>query len=167
MIRGLDGSVEYRAHFRWALLLVLAVFLVLAGRLFHLQVLEGSRYANLAWMGHVTRDVVPAPRGAIVDREGRPLAVDMEVADLMVVPHYLKAPADYGAEHLAGKTAQFEATLKKVEAPTLPEVNADFAREFGIAFSLGFAELTEEEGRTRRFNTQVIVGKDGKIVGLF
>ncbi len=42
-------------------------------------------------------------------------------------------PADYGAEHLAGKTAQFEATLKKVEAPTLPEVNADFAREFGIA----------------------------------
>ncbi|MBN9428254.1 MAG: trigger factor [Burkholderiales bacterium] len=42
-------------------------------------------------------------------------------------------PADYGAEHLAGKTAQFEATLKKVEAPALPEVNADFAREFGIA----------------------------------
>ncbi|HOU53222.1 MAG TPA: penicillin-binding transpeptidase domain-containing protein [Myxococcota bacterium] len=94
MIRGLDGSVEYRAHFRWALLLVLGVFLVLAVRLFHLQVLEGTRYANLAWMGHVTRDVIPAPRGAIVDREGRPLAVDMEVADLMVVPHYLKEPAE-------------------------------------------------------------------------
>ena len=42
---------------------------------------------------------------------------------------------------------------------TAPLFNA--AREFGIAFSLGFAELTEEEGRTRRFNTQIIVGKDG------
>ncbi|MGD9942829.1 MAG: trigger factor [Burkholderiaceae bacterium] len=42
-------------------------------------------------------------------------------------------PADYGAENLAGKTAQFEATLKKVEAPTLPEIDAGFAREFGIA----------------------------------
>jgi len=48
---------------------------------------------------------------------------------------------------------------------TAPLFNA--AREFGIAFSLGFAELTEEEGRTRRFNTQVIVGKDGKILGKY
>jgi len=48
---------------------------------------------------------------------------------------------------------------------TAPLFNA--AREFGIAFSLGFAELTEEEGRTRRFNTQVIVGKDGRIVGKY
>lgn len=31
-------------------------------------------------------------------------------------------PENYGAEHLAGKTAQFELTVKKVEAPQLPEV---------------------------------------------
>jgi N-carbamoyl-D-amino-acid hydrolase len=48
---------------------------------------------------------------------------------------------------------------------TAPLFNA--ARDFGIGFSLGFAELAEEEGRTRRFNTQIIVGKDGKIVGKY
>lgn len=38
------------------------------------------------------------------------------------------------------------------------------ARELGLAFTLGFAELTEEDGRARRFNTQILVGKDGRIV---
>jgi trigger factor len=41
-------------------------------------------------------------------------------------------PADYGSENLAGKTAQFEVTLKKVEAPKLPEVNAEFATQLGV-----------------------------------
>lgn len=48
---------------------------------------------------------------------------------------------------------------------TAPLFNA--ARELGMAFTLGFAELTEEEGRTRRFNTQILVGKDGRIVGKY
>ena len=41
-------------------------------------------------------------------------------------------PADYGSENLAGKTAQFEVTLKQVEAPKLPEVNAEFATQLGV-----------------------------------
>jgi len=42
-------------------------------------------------------------------------------------------PADYGSEQLSGKTAQFEITVKKVEQPVLPPVDADFARQFGVA----------------------------------
>jgi predicted amidohydrolase len=45
---------------------------------------------------------------------------------------------------------------------TAPLFNA--ARELGLAFTLGFAELTEEAGRTRRFNTQILVGRDGRIL---
>ena len=37
------------------------------------------------------------------------------------------------------------------------------ARRLGIGFCLGFAELTEEEGRTRRFNTSIIVDKSGAV----
>lgn len=48
---------------------------------------------------------------------------------------------------------------------TAPLFNA--AREFGMGFMLGFAELVEEGGRTRRFNTQIIVDKSGKIVGKY
>lgn len=42
-------------------------------------------------------------------------------------------PEDYHAAHLAGKTVQFEVTVKKVEAPKLPEVDADFAKALGVA----------------------------------
>ncbi|MFY8112788.1 MAG: N-carbamoyl-D-amino-acid hydrolase [Rhabdaerophilum sp.] len=38
------------------------------------------------------------------------------------------------------------------------------ARELGLAFTLGFAELVEEADRIRRFNTQILVGKDGRIL---
>ncbi len=42
-------------------------------------------------------------------------------------------PADYGAAELAGKTAQFDVLVKKVEAPRLPEVDAAFATQLGVA----------------------------------
>jgi trigger factor len=41
-------------------------------------------------------------------------------------------PDDYPAEHLKGQTAQFALSVLKVEEPRLPDVDADFARAFGI-----------------------------------
>jgi predicted amidohydrolase len=43
----------------------------------------------------------------------------------------------------------------------------DLAREHGVGFYLGYAERIEEEGRTRRFNTAILVGPDGRIVGKY
>jgi len=42
-------------------------------------------------------------------------------------------PADYQAADLAGSTVQFEMTVKKVEAPVVPEIDAEFARQLGVA----------------------------------
>ncbi len=41
-------------------------------------------------------------------------------------------PDDYNAENLAGKEAEFSISMKKIEAPELPEVDEDFAKAFGI-----------------------------------
>jgi trigger factor len=41
-------------------------------------------------------------------------------------------PEDYHAKHLAGQQVQFEITVKRVEGPVLPEINADFARALGV-----------------------------------
>jgi predicted amidohydrolase len=43
----------------------------------------------------------------------------------------------------------------------------DLAKHHGVGFYLGFAELTREDGRTRRFNTAILVGPDGRIVGKY
>ena len=44
----------------------------------------------------------------------------------------LTFPADYQAE-LANKTVQFTATVKVVNAPKLPEIDAEFAKSLGVA----------------------------------
>lgn len=44
----------------------------------------------------------------------------------------LTFPADYQVSELAGKQVSFDVTLKGVEAPQLPAVDADFARSLGV-----------------------------------
>jgi trigger factor len=74
---------------------------------------------------------------AFVLGEGRMLP-DFEkavtgVAALGTKKFDLKFPDDYGGKDVAGKTAVFEVVVKKVEAPKLPELDADFARSLGVA----------------------------------
>jgi len=45
----------------------------------------------------------------------------------------LTFPADYHGKDVAGKQAEFALTVKSVAAPIVPEIDADFAKAFGIA----------------------------------
>ena len=44
----------------------------------------------------------------------------------------LEFPSDYGAGELAGKPVHFEVKVKAVEEPSLPEIDEDFAKAFGV-----------------------------------
>jgi trigger factor len=52
-------------------------------------------------------------------------------------------PADYRATELAGKEAVFATETKKVEAPTLPELDEEFCKAFGVAEG-GIPKLRED-----------------------
>jgi N-carbamoyl-D-amino-acid hydrolase len=43
----------------------------------------------------------------------------------------------------------------------------DEAKRLGIGYYIGYAELIQEGGRTRRFNTAILVGPDGNVVGKY
>src|SRR5215831_17335201 len=43
----------------------------------------------------------------------------------------------------------------------------DEAKKLGVGFHLGYAELTHEDGKARRFNTAILVAPDGKIIGRY
>ena len=45
----------------------------------------------------------------------------------------LDFPADYHGKEVAGKKASFTMTLKKVDEPRLPELDAEFAKSLGVA----------------------------------
>lgn len=74
---------------------------------------------------------------AVVLGEGRMLpdfeagVAGMKAGESRTVP--VKFPEDYHGKDVAGKTAAFEITVKKVEAPKLPEIDAEFAKTLGIA----------------------------------
>ncbi len=59
--------------------------------------------------------------------------------------------------------AYFEREMPSAETAPL----FDLARALGIGFHLGYAELIEEAGRTRRFNTAILVDKSGAIVAKY
>jgi penicillin-binding protein 2 len=52
------------------------LFVVLGARLFHLQVMSGEVYADRAQAVQQITLPIPAPRGLVFDREGRPLAIN-------------------------------------------------------------------------------------------
>src|ERR1700719_3862881 len=51
--------------------MMLAIFLVLAYGLWRLQVMEGGKYASAAEKNRIRNVPILAPRGKILDREGR------------------------------------------------------------------------------------------------
>jgi len=55
----------------------------------------------------------------------------------------LRFPDEYPAKHLAGKTARFEASVRKVEESSLPEIDAAFCEAFGVSEG-GFEALRAE-----------------------
>ncbi len=70
-----DTSQNLRARLRFIQVLVIAMLSLLSIRLYVLQVVRGERYTEIAENQRRRRLPIPAPRGRILDREGR-LLVD-------------------------------------------------------------------------------------------
>ncbi len=116
-----------------------------------------------------------AQTGPIARTESRREVVDRLVAllrqgaamgcDLVVFPEAALTAffPHWWIEDAAELDAWFEQEMPSNEtAPLFAE-----ARRLGVGFHLGYAELAREGGRTRRFNTAILVGPDGAIIGKY
>lgn len=63
-------------------------------------------------------------------KEFEDAAIGLKVGESKTFP--LPFPADYHGKDVAGKTAEFTITMKKIEWPHMPEVDAEFAKSLGI-----------------------------------
>jgi penicillin-binding protein 2 len=89
-----DGRVDLRrSRGRFIAFSVAAavLFVALGGRLFQLQVVYGEEYARRAAADRTVEVPIPAPRGLVFDREGRPLAVNTPSWTVHVRPADLPA----------------------------------------------------------------------------
>lgn len=97
---------------RWIIRLAVAWAVLILLRLVQLQVVEHAEYTRIAESQHERVVAVKAPRGAIFDREGRPLAVSLRTYDICVNPRFVRDPAT---------TAKLLAGILNLEADVLQQ----------------------------------------------
>lgn len=87
----MTGQRLSRRRLRFCLYTFIAVFLIFAGRLFQIQALDMGAYAAQSVKTGTASIAVPAPRGEILDRNGKPLATSIDGRDITADPK-LTAP---------------------------------------------------------------------------
>ena len=83
-----DAS-RYKSFSRRAALLFGGKLLLLSGligRMYYLQILEGRKYQTLADENRISLKLIPPKRGRILDRFGRPMAINQQNYRVMLVP---------------------------------------------------------------------------------
>lgn len=88
-----DESNKYKEYTRRSFVLGAIKFVLLlgvCGRYFYLQVAERDRYHKLSENNHIKLQVVPAPRGKFLDRNGNEIVNDSIVYSLGIIPTQAK-----------------------------------------------------------------------------
>jgi len=90
-----------------------ALALVLAGRLFQLQVLDHDLYARCAARQWECKVALPAPRGNLFDRHGLPLAVSDQSTRIVTDPHWFAALSPDDRDKRIGLLAEATGQARK------------------------------------------------------
>lgn len=86
--RGQRGEIAaYEGRHKWILLFCLIAFLILAGRLWHLQIIKGAEYHRLSTENIIRQIDIRPSRGRILDRNGAILGDNRPSFDVYMVPH--------------------------------------------------------------------------------
>ncbi|MFQ5513822.1 MAG: penicillin-binding protein 2 [Myxococcota bacterium] len=153
----MDGRTD--RYLAGAVLIVLALWLVLLARLFHLQVIEGDRFRVSAERNSVRTHRTHATRGMILDRNGTILVDSRPSFDVLVVPHEI-GDAEWTLARLARLMGEPEEGL--LERYGRPQGRARF-QALSLARDLGRDRFIRVEARRwalRGVLTQVIPLRD-------
>lgn len=143
----LPSAQPSRARFVAASVVAVLLFGLLGGRLFQLQVIDGARYAAQAVAARTMEVPLPAPRGLIFDREGRPIAVNTPSWTLYARPADLPQAGAARTEVL-GRAAQLAGIDVSVLAQRLAAFHGSPFELVPLAGGIGreAALLIGEEG---------------------
>src|SRR5258708_7094452 len=118
--------------------------------------------------GRINGNEFPGGKGtgvAVVLGEGRMLPeFESGLAGVSTGEHKIfpvTFPADYPGKQVAGKSANFEVSVQKVEVPKLPAIDAEFAKSLGVADG-DIAKMRDEGSAKIEGEVQERVEGEGK-----
>jgi len=110
----LERAGDVRSRSRTLIILLFLVFGSIAGRLYYLGVLNHKYYFAVADENRLRIEFLPAPRGAIYDRNGEVLAGNRPSFELVALPLNLPKDVSKQAEVIAGISAMAELSSDEV-----------------------------------------------------
>ena len=135
-------------------------FLLLIGRLFELQIIFGSHNRALAEGNRVKKEIIPAPRGIIYDRQGRELVRNVPIYRVKMV-----------VEECDGRIECFkviprEQALEMESKNQTDNLRMDIGRDYlygeTLAHVLGYlSEANQEEVASGQYQLGDLVGRMG------
>src|SRR5258705_7569713 len=126
--------------------IILAIFLVLAYGLWRLQVMQSDKYAQLAEMNRIRNVPILAPRGKILDREGR-VIVDNYPSFSALLLRDSSTVLDAGADRIAQglHLTPEEVRLRLKRFASMPRYQPIFLKEDITPDELAFIESHKNE----------------------
>ncbi len=148
-----------RIYFFYGFLII--SFLLLVGRLFELQIILGSKYRALAEENRIKKEVMPAPRGVIYDRNKKPLVKNKPIYRLAKEDCDL-ASGDCFEEITREEALKIEAAGGKKAERLRLDVGRDYLYGQSLAHVLGYlGEASEGEVESGQWKLGDLVGRTG------
>ncbi len=90
LVQEYTADIEHR--FKYALIAVLVLFLVVGARLYYLQIIKGGFYHFFSTENSIKAIRVPAVRGMVFDRRGQVLVDNRPSFNIIITPQYVVDP---------------------------------------------------------------------------
>ncbi len=84
-----DEAKEYWGRYRLFYMFFIFVFILLVLRLWYLQILSGSELREFSEKNRIKQNKIVAPRGLMLDREGRTLVENLPGFEVVISPQYV------------------------------------------------------------------------------
>ncbi len=114
---------DYSERFKLLYIAVAVTFVIFGIRLWYLQLFRGTEYRFWSEENRIKRQKVPAPRGMILDREGRVLVDNQPGFDVVITPQYSQKTLD--------ETAKIVSEILGVEAKSIVKMVKQGKRKDG------------------------------------
>src|SRR5512133_137152 len=132
---------DFRPRLVWATGIVIAVFVVLLGRLYQLQILRGDEYKEKADDNFVKEIRMPADRGHILDRNRKILVDSRPSYDVTLTPYFCGKQCDDVLARLATMLSMSQDEMERARAQLKSARKLERFRPFTVKVDIVREEL--------------------------